>query len=134
MSATDNATTAVVPPSFLDAFSRRSRTYEDGKGRTPLYPRADREQLGDQSNPEHEKFELWFRLLDRHEEDQRKLWDGPDHRTKPLSEFVGPDDFRLRFQGKIESGGVTDQELPQVEAAFPAREWGSMGMGDLLGA
>lgn len=106
MSATGNSTDAVVLPSFFDAFCRRTCEYEDGKGRTPLYPRADREQLGDQSNPEHEKFELRFRLLNRHEDNQRKFWDGPDHRTAPLSDFVGPDDFKLRFQGKIENGGL----------------------------
>jgi hypothetical protein len=31
-----------------------------------------------ESKLEHENFALWFKLSDRHEDDQRKSWDGPD--------------------------------------------------------
>jgi len=106
MSIQGGAAVDVVYPEFWDSFLERDCQYVCQGMRTPLYPIPTDEVLGDQTNPEHPKFQYRFRLPQRdalYTVDM--FYHGPDLRGELITTHSRqPDEFGMRFEGDTTQG------------------------------
>ena len=134
MSATDNATT-------LSSHLHSSMPFVDAPARTKMEraePRFIHEQI--ESNSEIKAIRSTRSLNSGSDcstgTRETRGSSGTDQTIEPshcLILWTGRFQITVPRQDRVWRSD-TDQELPQVEAAFFTGEWGSLGMGDLLGA
>ena len=100
------AAAEVVFHEFWDSYLKRDCQYVFNGITTTLYPIPTEKVLGDQSNPEHQKFQYRFRLPQRPRVIvERMFLSGPDLRGVKLGEHVKQIDERnLRFEGDMTQG------------------------------